>query len=390
MSSGGSFTLRPARAVVDGVVVDQPSVHVADGRVVDSEPAGATIVYLPGATLLPGFLDVHVHGGAGFDFMDATPEALRAICRIHARHGTTGLLATTITQSRERINQALAAAREATDAGAEFCPDGALVLGIHLEGPYISPAKPGAQPREFVRDYDIEEFAQWMQIAGNALRRITLAPERPGADALTEACRQAGVRICAGHTDIDAAGLRAYLETVEADATHCFNAMNGIHHRNPGPIPVFLTHPAARIEIIPDGHHVAPDVVAMAVAARGCDRVIAITDAMAGAAAGDGTYDIGGHAATVANGKALLPDGTLAGSILTMDKAAHHLRVWCNADWAQVARMTSTNAAERLGWTSKGWIRPGCDADLVAVDEAGNTVLTMVAGRIVWNCTSSD
>jgi len=383
MIAPSPLTLCPAQAVVDGVLVRSPRIHVTGGRIVDSPDPASRIVELPGATLLPGFLDLHVHGGAGFDFMDATPEALRAICRVHARHGTTGLLATTITQSRARLDNALAAARAAFESGDAFCPDGARVMGIHLEGPYISPAKPGAQPREFVRDYDPGEFDDWIRIAGSSLQRITLAPERPGAALLVDSCRAAGIRICAGHTDIDASGLAKWLDRVAMDATHCFNAMNGIHHRNPGPIPVFLTHPNARIEIIPDGHHVAPEVVAMAIAARGYERVIAITDAMAGAAAGDGTYDIGGHAATVAGGKALLPDGTLAGSILTMDAAARHLRAWCGADWTDIAKMTSTNAAERMGWTSKGRIAPDCDADLVALDSEGNVTLTVIAGRIV-------
>ncbi len=159
--------------------------------------------------------------------------------------------------------------------------------------------------------------------------------------------------------------------------------MNGIHHRRPGPIPVFLTHPEAAIELICDGHHVAPEVVAMAVAARGRDRCIAITDAMAGAGAGDGVYDLGGNRVTVAGGKALLDDGTLAGSVLTMDRAAANLRAWCDLDWGAVAKFTSTNAADRMGWPAKGRIAAGCDADLAVVDDELRVHATYIAGRRV-------
>jgi len=381
MIAPAPLILRPARAVLPGGVVDHPSISLVGGRIAEAAPAGATVVDLPGLTLLPGFLDLHVHGAAGRDFMDASPDAIRAICRLHARHGTTGLLATTMTQSRARIDAALACARDAAQGGAGWCPDGAQVLGIHLEGPYISPEKPGAQPAGHVRDHVPGEFDDWLRIADGTLRRITLAPERPGADTLLQACRAAGIVVSLGHTDADSGCVRATLDNGPCDATHCFNAMNGIHHRRPGPIPVFLTHPSAAIELICDGFHVAPEVVALAVAARGTERTIAITDAMAGAGAGDGIYDLGGNRVTVAGGKALLDDGTLAGSVLTMDRAAANLRTWCGLDWSAIARLTSTNAADRMGWPAKGRIAPGCDADLVAVDDAMRVHATWVAGR---------
>jgi N-acetylglucosamine-6-phosphate deacetylase len=370
----------------DGILV------VEDGRIADTG-AAARVVVPPGAetldahglTLLPGFLDVHVHGGGGADTMDATPDALGVVCRTHAAHGTTGLLATTITQSRSAIAAALANARAAQAAGPDFCPYGAQVLGIHLEGPYISPYKPGAQPKEFVRNYDAAEFDSWLAAAGGALKLITLAPEQPGADALIAACRAAGIVVSLGHTNATAKQTRAALEGGAAHATHLFNAMPPIHHREPGPIPVLLTDDRVRVELIADGEHVAPEVIRLAVAARGVAGVLLITDAIRGAGRGDGDYDLGGHIATVRNGRATLPDGTLAGSVLTMDVAAANVRRWgIVTDWPSLARVTSTNAADEMGWPAKGRLRPGADADLVLVDDNLTVHATFVAGRCVY------
>ena len=367
------------RTVVRGARIVTPdgerAVDLAfeSGRIVELGAGliGDETIDADGLTLLPGFLDVHIHGGGGFDFMDATPQALETICRTHARHGTTGLLATTITQSRTAIDAALRNVRATPHS---------QVLGVHLEGPYISPAKPGAQPKEFVRDFDEAEFAEWL--AFGVMRRITLAPERPGATELCRACLAAKIAFTFGHTDASAAQLRETLDRVgAADATHLFNAMNGIHHRTPGPIPVFLTDSRCHVELIADGHHVAPEVIAMAVKAKGIDRVLAITDAMAGAGAPDGVYGLGGHEATVKDGKATLADGTLAGSVLTMDVAARNLRDWCDLTWSEIARVTSTNAADRHGWKTRGRIEVGADADFVLVDDALNVRLTQISGK---------
>ena len=160
--------------------------------------------------------------------------------------------------------------------------------------------------------------------------------------------------------------------------------MPSIHHRKPGPIPVLLTDPRVRVEVIADGHHVAPEVIRMILAAKGADRVILVTDAMAGAGAGEGIYDLGGNRVTVRNGRATLDDGTLAGSVLTMDRAAANVRAWAGLDWNAVARITSTNAADEMGWTHKGRLAPGADADFVLVDDDLTVHATYVAGRCVY------
>ncbi|MBC8143652.1 MAG: N-acetylglucosamine-6-phosphate deacetylase [Armatimonadetes bacterium] len=358
-------------------------VHVADGRFA-SEASGES-VDASGLTLLPGFIDIHIHGGGGADTMDATPEALRTICRTHAAHGTTGLLLTTITQSRDALTAALAAARNAYDAGNDFCPDGATVLGIHLEGPYISPKRPGAQPAQYVRPYDAGEFAEWLEVAGDALKVITLAPEEPGADKLMRVCREHGIVVSFGHTDATADQIRAALDICgAAHVTHLFNAMPPLHHRAPGVVGVALTDHRIVPELICDGHHLAPEIVRLARAAKPHGAIL-ITDAMRGAGAPEGVYDLGGHAVTVANGKALLADGTLAGSVLTMVQAVRNVRGWIHHGWRDLVYLSSANAAAALNLPGKGRIEPGADADFVLLDEETLAVhATYIGGRCVY------
>ncbi len=361
-------------------------VYVADGRFA-FEPGGGDgdTIDATGMVALPGFIDIHVHGGGGADTMDARADALRTICRTHAAHGTTGLLLTTITQSRDAITAALAAARQAYDAGTSFCPDGATVLGIHLEGPYISAKRPGAQPAQFVRPYDADEFAQWLDVAGDALKVVTLAPEEPGADDLCRVCRERGIVVSFGHTDASADRIRAALDTCgTAHVTHLFNAMPPLHHRTPGVVGVALTDHRIVPELICDGHHLAPDTVNLALAAKE-GQAILITDAMRGAGAPEGIYDLGGHAVTVADGKALLTDGTLAGSVLTMAQAVRNVKNWAGAGYETLARLSSTNAADALRLPGKGRIEPGADADFVLLDEETLAVhATYIGGRCVY------
>jgi len=388
VSGSDAQTITGCRIVTGGTgTIPAGTVTVKNGKIVAVQDwladISATTLDATGLTLLPGFLDVHIHGGGGRDTMEATPEALQAICRTHAQNGTTGLLLTTITQSREAIGAALHQARQAIEAGSAFCPEGAQILGVHLEGPYIHPERPGAQPRQFVRDYCADEFAEWLAIAGNTLRLITLAPERPGGHDLIRACLEAGIVVSQGHTDATATETVQAIQAGVRQATHLFNAMPPLHHRKPGPIPIFLTDNRVRVEIIADGHHVAPEAIRLALQAKGADGILLITDAMAGAGANEGVYDLGGNTVTVANGKALLPDGTLAGSVLTMIQAVRNMQGWFNLDWDTLARLSSGNAAEQFGWKHKGKIAPGYDADFVLVDDALHLHKTIIGGQIV-------
>jgi len=221
------LTIRNARIVTPGGIVESGAAVVDNGRFaavgLDSGASslGGEAIDATGLTLLPGFLDVHIHGGGGADTMDATPESLRTILRAHARHGTTGLLLTTMTQSREAISAAIACAAAACRPvlqGAPFCPEGAVPLGIHLEGPYLCPTRAGAQPKEFVRDFAPDEFAEWLELADGTMRLMTMAPERPGADTLLRLARAAGIVVTIGHTDADADQAGEFLAATNAAA----------------------------------------------------------------------------------------------------------------------------------------------------------------------------
>jgi len=374
-------TLDAAFAVTPQGILARVTVGISDGIITHiSGDLTHDVIPVDADVLLPGFVDVHIHGGGGADTMDATPDALRAICRAHAKRGTTSLLATTITHGENEIARALVNVADAIDAGAAFCPGGARIAGIHLEGPFIHPLRPGAQPKEHVRVPDFDEWLRHIEHSRGNIKRVTIAAEYAEARPIIEWCWKNNVTVTVGHTTIGGDQLAALLSEGPLDATHLFNAMDPIHHRKPGPVPTFLTHPNAMAELIADGHHVHPDVIKMAVAAAGSDHIMAITDAMAGMGQGDGDYVLGGHPVKVAGGKALLLDGTLAGSILGMSDAASNIAAWTGCDLVSLAKMTSTNAADRIGRTDIGRIAVGAKADFVRMQGGTAHSATIIGG----------
>lgn len=374
-------TLDAAFAVTPQGILARVTVGILDGIIIhiSGDPTNG-VIPVNADVLLPGFIDVHIHGGGGADTMDATPDALHAICRAHAKRGTTSLLATTITHGENEIARALVNVADAIDAGEAFCHGGARIAGIHLEGPFIHPLRPGAQPKEHVRMPDYDEWLRHIEHSRGNIKRVTIAAEYAEARPIIEWCWKNGVTVTVGHTTIGGEQLAALLNEGPLDATHLFNAMDPIHHRKPGPVPTFLTHPNAMAELIADGHHVHPDVIKMAVAAAGPDHIMAITDAMAGMGQGDGDYVLGGHPVKVADGRAILLDGTLAGSILGMSDAASNIAAWTGCDLVSLAKMTSTNAADRIGRTDIGRIAVGAKADFVRMQGVAAHKATIIGG----------
>ena len=307
--------------------------------------------------VLPGFIDLHVHGGGGRDTMEGG-DAVARIARLHARHGTTALLATTMTAPRAELASALAA------MGAH-CRDRSAgtsrVLGVHLEGPYINPGKLGAQP-DFVRPASIEEVLALHALA--PIRLITLAPELPGNLALIGPLLQAGFRVQVGHSAGAYEDGVAALERGASGFTHLFNAMTGLHHRAPGMVGAALAH-ARYAEIIPDLMHVHPGAIRAALRAIPC--LYCVTDSTAAAGMPDGEYKFGSLTVTKCMGGVRLADGTLAGSTLTMDQALRNL-VGLGLTLEEASRRTATHAADFIGAHDRGRIAPQAWADLVVLD----------------------
>jgi N-acetylglucosamine-6-phosphate deacetylase len=333
----------------------------ADGRIagVDGEPADSLRVRDAGLPMvMPGFIDAHVHGGGGRDVMEGGDAVVR-VAQLHARHGTTSLLATTMTAPSEDLERALAGIAPHCAAPV---PGGARVLGVHLEGPCINPGKLGAQP-DFARPFDI---AEWRRLAAIApIRLVTLAAETAANRDAIATLYGEGVRVQLGHS------LATYEEGVDALArgatgfTHLFNAMSGLHHRAPGLVGAALSH-AQYAELIPDLLHVHPGAVRVAL--RAIPRLFCVTDSTAAAGMPDGEYRLGRQAVHKCLGGVRLADGTLAGSTLTMDEALRNLVDVLGLDLADASRRLSTFAADFLGLADRGRLAPGAWADVVVLD----------------------
>jgi N-acetylglucosamine-6-phosphate deacetylase len=318
----------------------------------------------PDRWIVPGFIDSHVHGGGGGDTMDG-PEGVRTLAREHARYGTTTLLPTTITQTWDRVLTALRGVREVMEAG--DVPGGADLVGAHLEGPFISMGRLGAQPPRAV-DPAPERVAE--ALATGVVRAVTLAPELPGALEGALAFAAAGARVGVGHTLADADTVAAFLRDVRGAggrvaATHLFNAMGGVEGRAPGPAGALMADPEAYLEIILDGHHVH-DLAFLLARAAAPGRVVLVSDAMRAAGLGDGHSELGGQPVTVTGGRATLLNGSLAGSVLTLD-AALRRAVAAGVPLAESARMLGAVPAASLGLRDRGELRPGLRADVVAL-----------------------
>lgn len=368
-------------AAVHGQAVNTRRLVVDGARIGRDDSIESTLDLPADWHVVPGFIDSHIHGAVGADVMDADAAGLARIARYLPAEGTTAFLATTMTGPASVIEQALSVA-----ATFDAPPGAAEMLGVHLEGPFIDPEKAGAQPVEHIAPPDVDVFRHWQALAHDRIRVVTLAPGQPGGDALIAYLARTGVRASIGHSGCSAARAEAAIAAGASRGTHLFNAMGGLHHREPGAACALLANPAARAEIIVDGLHVTPAMVKLAWRAAGSDRLMAITDAMRAKGFGDGDYELGGQPVRVAGGEARLADGTLAGSVLTFDRAFRNLIDYTGCDMAEAIAMTSANAAADLGVAGlKGRLAEGHDADLVVLDAGLNVRLTVCRGRVAYD-----
>lgn len=339
----------------------------------------ADVIDAAGKTLLPGFIDIHVHGGADAEAMDATPEALATMARFYAQHGVTSFLATTWTDSRDRVQTALNCI--AASVGQQA--DGATLLGAHIEGPYLNPERCGAQSTTYIRRAEPNEALAFLDTG--VVKLMALAPEFSENHWLIRECVRRGITVSAAHTAATYEQMRAAVAMGLTQTTHTGNAMTGLHHREPGTLGAALTLPQIKAELIADNIHIHPAVMDILYRCKGADGLILVSDAVRGAGMPDGDYSIDERTVTIRDGIVRLPDGTLAGSTLTMERALRNLLAATGEPLASIWQTSSLNAARAIGVSDrKGSLEAGKDADLVLVDDAINVQMTVAEGRIVY------
>jgi len=333
------------------------------------------VIDAKGAYVSPGFIDIHIHGSGGADVMDATPEALATISKTLLQTGTTSFLATTMTMAQDEIIKALENIRSCQSE-----LTGAQVLGVHLEGPFINPAKHGAQDERYVQ----QPHTEWVETYLDVIRMITLAPEVENGMAFVEQMQRSAknVVLSIGHSEA------AYEESMKgfdagiSHVTHLFNAMPAYHHREPGVVGACFDRPEVTCDIIADLVHTHPHHLRLSYQMKK-EQLILITDAMRAGCMRCGTYDLGGREVTVSENKAVLADGTLAGSVLRMNDALSHMVTHTEMSVPEAVFSATQAPARKLG-LSKGELKRGYDADLVIFDEDFSIISTIVAGEVVY------
>jgi N-acetylglucosamine-6-phosphate deacetylase len=378
-----ALLIKNAKAHTPSAVWEPGWLLARDGRIAllgSGEPPafdGAEVIDAGGLNLIPGFIDVHVHGAVGHETMDASPDGLRQMAQFYATHGVTAFLPSTWTEPRERITPALENIAEMIGRQ----PNGATILGAHLEGPYISVEKRGAQRAQDVRRADREEALAFLDL--NVIRLLALAPEYEENWWLIEECVRRGVTVAVAHTTATYAQIKHAAALGITQSTHTYNAMTGLTQREPGTLGAVLTIPTIYCELIADNIHVHPAAMQILYAAKGADRVIPITDSVRSAGMPDGEYQIDERTVVVKDGVVRLPDGTLAGSTVTLDVALRNFIAATGDSLSTLWKTSSLNAARSLRIADrKGSLEVGLDADFVLVDDQINVHLTVTEGTI--------
>ncbi|TGA99753.1 N-acetylglucosamine-6-phosphate deacetylase [Sporolactobacillus shoreae] len=331
---------------------------------------------------IPGMIDMHIHGANGADTMDATPEALSTIASALPKEATTSFLATTITQSEEAIEAAL---KNAEEVIGKQKPGEAEIVGVHLEGPFISKDKAGAQPLEYISVADIHRFDEWQKLSGGHIKEVTLAPEIEGGLPLIRHLADQNVVASIGHSNGTGEDVIRAVDAGATQVTHVYNGMRGMHHREPGILGGALLHHELYNELICDGIHVCQGMVNLAYKLKGSDRMILITDAMRAKCLKNGTYDLGGQEVLVKDGLAVLASGTIAGSVLKMDQAIRNILDFTDATLEDIVQMGAVNPARQCGiFDRKGSLEAGKDADFIILDEEDQLVMTVCRGIIAY------
>lgn len=374
------------RLITSTQVIHHPVVVVQDEWITElgpreqlAIPSGARVHEFPGKTLAPGFIDIHIHGGSGHDVMELSTSSLAAIERGMAKHGVTSYLPTTVTAPMPETLRALEHLGKAVAAKGE--PGRSRPLGIHLEGPFISHAKRGVHPPENLLQPSPKLLREMNDASGGAVRMLTIAPEINGAiETITEA-KALGIHSSLGHSNATFAEANAGIQAGARHATHTFNAMRPLDHREPGILGAVLSDDRMTADLIADGLHIDPAVIKLFLRAKGLDRAILITDAISATGMPDGKYKLGSFEVEVKGNRCDL-NGKLAGSVLTLDRAVRNVMSFVPLDLAQAIQLVTQNPARLLGMAdTHGTLATGAMADIVVLTTEGEVAATMAGGQ---------
>jgi len=355
-------------------------IHIGDIKEI---PAGVkTYVFDEDKMVVPGFIDQHVHGASGYDAMDATPLSILEISRTLAKEGITGFLATTITHRKDKILKALANINEFTKMNIK---EGAEVLGIHLEGPFISVDFKGAHLPEHIIKPSVELFEEYQTACDNQIKMVTLAPEETGDDFIYY-LKENGVVSSLGHTSGNFECMKKAVRSGATCVTHIYNAMRGFNHRDGGAVGAALSMDKLACEVIADGIHVSKEAIKIVYRTKPKNKLILVTDAMRAKDMADGRYELGGQEVIVENGSARLFNGVLAGSILKLNDAVRNMSEFVNIDVLEAVDMATVAPAMNLGLLGhKAKIEVGYDGGFAVIDQKLNVYMTIRAGEVIFD-----
>ncbi len=373
-----------ASVYAEGKGIIRTSVYFDDKiRQIGGYVAGAEEIELPeNAVVLPGFIDEHIHGAGGSDAMDGNTKDLAIIAETVAKEGTTTFLATTMTQSKENILKAMRAVKEYREAAGE---QGARIAGVHLEGPFIAAAHKGAQPLEYVAAPDAKTFDEYNAACGNAIKIITLAPETDGALDFIRHIVAQGTVVSIGHTGAKYAEVKAAMEAGATNVTHTYNAQSPLHHREIGVVGSALLLEELYCELICDTIHVSVPAMQLLVKNKRADKLALITDAMRAKGLADGVSELGGQTVYVKGGEARLADGTLAGSVLRMNRALQNMVEKVGVPLTQAVDYCTINPARTLKMENEaGSIAEGKRADFAVLNDKFDVLYTVRDGKIIY------
>lgn len=374
--------LKNVTAYIAGKGLIRTDIAIEDGKIAAIGKLDVEPIFETDGIVLPGFIDEHIHGAGGSDAMDGTEEALQTISEYVAKEGTTGFLATTMTQSPENIGKALKNVKNVREKG-EY--KGAEVLGVHLEGPFISPKHVGAQPLEYVAKPAPETFDKYNELSGGNIKIVTLAPEVEGGLDLVKHLKNIGVVASIGHTGAKFSDVEAAVAAGASNVTHTYNAQTPLHHREAGVVGAAMLFDELNCEMICDTIHVSVPAIRIFVKNKPHDKFTLITDAMRAKGMPDGLSELGGQQVFVKNGEARLADGTLAGSVLKMNVAIKNLVEKAGVSLTEAVDFASANPAKNLGlYDERGSIEVGKRADFAVMDKDFNILCTVIGGKLVY------